>query len=457
MSTYRIDDVDRLQRINEALVNRVERAMDQSRNAFSLFQTAISLEGQVRRRTDELTATLRTLERSNAELGRQKEISEKANALKTRFLAAASHDVLQPLHAAQLTVSALADLQTTDKGRELVAQVERSLDMMNDLLRTLLDISRLDAGAVVPDLGTVTLSPLVSSLIADFRPLAAARGLRLLTRIRPLAVLSDRTMLIRILQNLIANAVRYTETGGVLVAVRERGGRVVIDVIDSGVGIPEAELANVFEEFHRGNRAGIGDDGGLGLGLSIVRRLVAALGHRLDLSSRPGRGTHFRLTLGPALAGTAPTERQPAQPAGAILSGRRVLLVENDPFVVDAMRALLRGWGCSVRCANGMERARAVTDDTAWTPDLIVADQNLDQGELGSEVVTALRARLGRTVPAIMATAEPTAETAAVAAALQAELVFKPFKPAQLRALMTHMLAPGVEADTRPSNFPGLL
>ncbi len=286
MSTYRIDDVDRLQRINEALVNRVERAMDQSRNAFSLFQTAISLEGQVRRRTDELTATLRTLERSNAELGRQKEISEKANALKTRFLAAASHDVLQPLHAAQLTVSALADLQTTDKGRELVAQVERSLDMMNDLLRTLLDISRLDAGAVVPDLGTVTLSPLVSSLIADFRPLAAARGLRLLTRIRPLAVLSDRTMLIRILQNLIANAVRYTETGGVLVAVRERGGRVVIDVIDSGVGIPEAELANVFEEFHRGNRAGIGNDGGLGLGLSIVRRLCALYGW--DVQVQPG-------------------------------------------------------------------------------------------------------------------------------------------------------------------------
>ncbi|MFZ1682295.1 MAG: HAMP domain-containing sensor histidine kinase, partial [Rhizobiaceae bacterium] len=284
MSTYRIDDVDRLQRINEALVNRVERAMDQSRNAFSLFQTAISLEGQVRRRTDELTATLRTLERSNAELGQQKEISEKANALKTRFLAAASHDVLQPLHAAQLTVSALADLQTTDKGRELVAQVERSLDMMNDLLRTLLDISRLDAGAVVPDFATVTLSPLVSSLIADFRPPAAARGLRLLTRIRPLAVRSDRTMLIRILQNLIANAVRYTETGGVLVAVRERGGRVVIDVIDSGVGIAEAELANVFEEFHRGDRAGMSDDGGLGLGLAIVRRLVAALGHRLDLS-----------------------------------------------------------------------------------------------------------------------------------------------------------------------------
>ena len=171
-----INDVDRLKKINAALVSRVERSMDQQGNAFSLFQTAISLENRVRTRTEELHSTLRRLEQSNIDLSAAKENAELANLSKTRFLAAASHDVLQPLNAAHLSVSALAEVQTSDEGKKLVRQVERSLETMEDLLRTLLDISKLDAGVVQPDIGDVNLETLFSSLRSDFQPVAEHEG-----------------------------------------------------------------------------------------------------------------------------------------------------------------------------------------------------------------------------------------------------------------------------------------
>ena len=268
MSLSDIDDVIRLQKINAALVDRVEQAMDQQRNAFSLFQTAISLEGQVRRRTDELTSTLRTLEETNIELARQKDISEGANRSKTQFLAAASHDILQPLNAAQLTISSLYDLQVSEQARQMVNQVERSLDTMNELLRTLLDISKLDAGVTTPRFASVPIPPILASLLSDLRPIAEKKGLRLRVAVTNDCVYTDRLMLRRALQNLITNAIRYTDRGGVLIGTRRRGDDISIEVIDTGAGIHEDQLEMIFEEFHRGppssrrrgarNRAGPG-------------------------------------------------------------------------------------------------------------------------------------------------------------------------------------------------------
>lgn len=451
MSLETISDLGRLRRINQALVNRVERATDQSQNAFSLFQTAIYLEGQVRRRTDELSATLRVLERSNAELAAQKEISEKANSLKTRFLAAASHDLLQPLHAAQLTVSALAELQDSEKGRALAGQVERSLDTMNELLRTLLDISRLDAGAMEPTIGAVAIAPIVESLVSDFRPLAEAKSLRLILRMTPATVRSDRTMLRRILLNLIANAVRYTRTGGILIAVRPRAGRLAIDVIDSGVGIPSEERQRVFEEFHRISRPGDPPDaqGGLGLGLSIVRRLVDALGHDIELHSLVGKGTRFRLWADAAPGESPSRAEENASPLGLGqgLAAAKVLIIENDPAVLTAMIELMAQWGCAVRAARTLAEARAAVSDTDWIPDLVIADQHLDQGDIGTQSVAWLRSFCGVDIPAIIATADPGEETIAAAAAVGAHLLQKPVKPAQLRALATHLVATGPSAS----------
>ena len=202
MNINEIDDIERLRRINQALMSRVEQSMDQQGNAFSLFQTAINLEGRIRARTEELRATLRRLEKTNQDLVQAKEAAEIANLSKTRFLAAASHDVLQPLNAARLSVSALSDIQTSGEGQTLARQVERSLETMEELLRTLLDISKLDAGVVRPEIRQVPLDTLFQSLQSDFAPLAERKGLRLRFRPTRLAVLSDQGMYRRILQNI---------------------------------------------------------------------------------------------------------------------------------------------------------------------------------------------------------------------------------------------------------------
>ena len=240
MNINEIDDIERLRRINQALMSRVEQSMDQQGNAFSLFQTAINLEGRIRARTEELRATLRRLEKTNQDLVQAKEAAEIANLSKTRFLAAASHDVLQPLNAARLSVSALSDIQTSGEGQTLARQVERSLETMEELLRTLLDISKLDAGVVRPEIRQVPLDTLFQSLQSDFAPLAERKGLRLRFRPTRLAVLSDQGMYRRILQNIVSNAIRYTQEGRVLLGIRRRGERLLIEVWDSGPGIPEA-------------------------------------------------------------------------------------------------------------------------------------------------------------------------------------------------------------------------
>ncbi|WP_192385688.1 ATP-binding response regulator, partial [Mesorhizobium silamurunense] len=357
-----IDDLEKLKKINAALVSRVERSMDQQVNAFSLFQTAISLENQVRTRTEELHTTLRRLERSNIELSAAKENAELANLSKTRFLAAASHDVLQPLNAAHLSVSALAEVQTSEEGKKLVRQVERSLETMEDLLRTLLDISKLDAGVVQPEISDVSLETLFSSLRSDFLPEAQKKGLSLKFRPVNVVVRSDRTLLRRILQNILSNALRYTRSGGVLVGTRHRGDTIRIDVADTGCGIPDDQREAVFEEFHRGISAlaDRGLAGGLGLGLAIVRRMAAALGHPITFSSKVGRGTIFHIDVPVGMsaavepaAGAADMER----PRGYGLFGTKVLLVENDADVLSAMTSLLERWQCLVRAATSTDDA----------------------------------------------------------------------------------------------------
>ncbi len=445
MTGYQIDDIDRLKRINHALMNRVERAMDQQQNAFSLFQTAIALEGQVRQRTDELTVTLRNLEKTNSELARQKEISENANLSKTRFLAAASHDVLQPLHAAQLTISALSEMQESARGRALVDQVERSLDTMNELLHTILDISRLDAGVMVPAFGAVKLAPVVESLLSDFRPIAQAKGLKIRTVVSDDYVISDRAMLRRCLQNLISNAIRYTARGGVLIGTRKAGDMIRIEVIDTGRGIPEDQYERIFEEFHRGG-LGKGDveQTGLGLGLAIVKRIATALGHELTLNSVVGRGSRFSVSAYRAVGTTeAPdtgAQTGPAVPDGGF-AGKRILLVENDWEVTKAMSVLMNSWGCAYKTAATLREAVETIDPDSWVPDLIIADQHLDQDDLGTLAIEAVRATADRNIPAIVATADSAADVAAASAEIGAELMSKPIKPAHLRALISHMLA----------------
>jgi signal transduction histidine kinase len=441
-----IDDIDRLKKINAALVSRVERSMDQQGNAFSLFQTAISLENRVRTRTEELHSTLRRLEQSNIDLSAAKENAELANLSKTRFLAAASHDVLQPLNAAHLSVSALAEVQTSDEGKKLVRQVERSLETMEDLLRTLLDISKLDAGVVQPDIGDVNLETLFSSLRSDFLPVAEMKGLTLKFRPVNAVVRSDRTLLRRVLQNILSNALHYTRSGGVLVGTRHRGDTIRIDVADTGCGIPDDQRETVFEEFHRGTistDAGLAG-GGLGLGLAIVRRIAAALGHPVTFSSKVGHGTIFHIDVPVGIGATADAIANATdmeRPRGYGLFGTKVLLVENDAEVLQAMTSLLERWQCLVRAATSTDDALDMLGDTDWVPDIVIADQHLDGGDLGTATVAVVRDYLGRAVPALIVTADGSEAIAKAARAAGIELMRKPLKPAQLRALLAHLLA----------------
>ncbi|RAI57334.1 ATP-binding response regulator [Roseicella frigidaeris] len=435
--------IAKLERINAVLIERVERSIDRQGNAFSLFQTAIGLEAQVRSRTQELTEALRKLERSNAALAAAKEEAERANLSKTRFLAAASHDLLQPLNAARLFMATLVDLQGEAEARRVAMRVEQSLQTIEDLLRALLDISKLDAGLVRPRVQDFPLDACFAALEAIFRPLAERKGLRLRVRPAGVTVRSDPVMLQRILQNLLSNAIRYTRRGGVLLGTRQRGADCVIEIADTGIGIPEREHELIFEEFHRGGMTE-GEEVALGLGLAIVRRQMRALGHRLELRSQLGVGSVFRLAL-PRGAGQAAMAEPVAAPPGNAgldgIAGALVLLVENDDATLAAMARLLDRWGCHVLPVRALASLRRLAGGLERHPDLLVTDYHLDDDVDGLSVVARLRRRFGAELPAIVVSADHSEEVAAASRRAGCELLRKPVRPAALRALMAHLLA----------------
>ncbi len=438
--------LNKLFKINAVLMDRVERSMDQQGNAFSLFQTAIGLEAKVRSRTEDLTSVLHRLERSNKALVIAKEDAERANLSKTRFLAAASHDLLQPLNAARLSISVLSDLQGSDEGRTLAGQITQSLQTIEDLIDTLLDISKLDAGVVTPEMTVFPLDEVLSVLDASFAPQATAKGLNLEVCHCGLLVRSDPMLLLRILQNLICNAVRYTEAGSVVVRARRRGPDCFIDVADTGSGISLSEREKIFEEFFRGVAGGT--HSGLGLGLAIVKRTVVALGHALTVESTLGTGSTFRLKLqheggSPSQSDTSGQEANRGPP----VTGAVVLLVENDQAVRDATARLLENWSCRAITAHTVREIGACLEDLPAGPDFILADYHLDEGETGLMALEELRRLTGRNVPSVILTADRSPAVVAAVGAAGWELIYKPIKPAELRALMTHLLGP---AGTTP-------
>ncbi len=435
--------IAKLEKINAALMNRVERSLDQQANAYSMFQTAIGLESQVRIRTEELKSALTNLESVNDELTAARDASERANSVKTRFFTAVSHDVLQPLHAAQLSLSALIESAPDDDQRRLAMQVDHALASIEDLLRTMLDISKLEAGVIRPRIEPIALEPLFHSLLLDMRPLVNAKSLRITYRSHNLSVMSDPLMLRRILQNLLANAHHYTRKGGVLLAARRRGNTVRMEIWDTGPGIPEAERERIFEEFQRGSTSMDVHRGGFGLGLSIVSRMAQTLDHPLDLCTRPERGTRFSISA--PLTETEATSRD--EPAAAIaphrtigLARTRVLIVDNDPRVVEAMVNLLSRWDCDAQTARDLGDIARIIAQGQFRPDILLADYHLDFGTLGTEAIERLRAAFDPHLPAIIITADRADEIATAARERDCEVLHKPIRPAVLRALMQHLL-----------------
>jgi two-component system, sensor histidine kinase len=432
--------IRKLTKINHALMQRVERSMDQQASAFSLFQTAIGLEAQVRLRTEELHSALSKLELANADLSRARDDSERANRVKTRFFTAVGHDLLQPLHAARLTLSELSDVQETPDAMRLANNISKALTTIEDLLTSILDLSKLEAGAFVPKLQPVALGDVFEQLAVSAEPIARRKGIDLRWQPTTLAVLSDPLMLRRIIQNLLANATRYTDTGGVLLAARRRGAHVSIEIWDTGPGIAAGERERIFDEFQRGSAYERSGATGFGLGLSIVKRMSNALDHRIQLRSRVGRGSCFSIS---APSAEAPGRIEAASVPAALtasLAGQPLLVIDNDLTVLEAMQTLLARWGADVRLARDLDDIAEILSDTAFRPALILADYQLDDGLTGLEAVARVRQTINTTVPAIIITADRRESTSTGAMRAGCELLYKPVRPAELRALMQHIL-----------------
>jgi len=432
----------KLRKINAALMSRVERSMDQQFSAFSLFETAIALDHQVRERTQQLRDALHSIEKTNESLFRAKQRAEAASSLKSSVLISVTHDLLQPLNAARLTLSALAELMETRNGMLLVEQIDRSLMTLEDLLRSLLEIAKLDAGALRPEVRPIAIAVPFEQLRSEFEPIAEKQGLSLRICPSSLAVASDAMMLRRILQNLLANALRYTRAGGVVMGCRRRGEHVCIQVSDTGPGVPKAQQEAIFREFQRGE-VSADDQAGFGLGLSIVRRFATALGHEVRISSEVGRGSTFFLDLPLADPANVADESQEAQVVDRRhggLEGAKILLIENDPSGAEAMAALLEGWGCDVATTRSTQDALQRLSELGGAPDAIIADLHLDHGESGLTAVGEIRQSMKKDVPAMIITADYSEKAAKEASFHGLEVMKKPVKPAEMRALLSFLL-----------------
>lgn len=398
------------------------------------------------RRVEERTATLRQV---NAEMETARAKADAANHDKTRFLAAASHDLLQPLNAARLYTSTLIERAKSTAFAELANSIEASLTAVEDIMSALLDISRIDSGALKPIPAPFPAQDLLRKTEVEFAPLARERSISL--RIVPTAatILADRSLVGRIVQNLVSNAIKYTPVGGkVLVGVRRRGNRWRLDVVDTGIGFNRDQHKLLFAEFSRLER-GARMAQGLGLGLSIVQRLVAALGLTLELDSREGSGSRFSLYLPAVRAARLPQEAEPApaEPGFGTLN-LRVLCVDNERAILEAMEGLLSHWGCDVRTALSLKQIDRERLLEGWYPDLVLMDYHLDQTS-GLDAIEWLRHNLGGHLPAALVTADRSPAVRTLAEERGIAVITKPVKPAALRAAISVLANQSGRGQTR--------
>lgn len=425
--TERVLARQKLEQLNATLERRVEERTEALQNA------NVGLRYQIEER-----------EKVERELVVAMEAAREANLGKDKYLAAASHDLLQPLNAARLMVSALQESSLPEQETRMVHQVHRALEGAEDLLADLLDISKLDQQAMKPDLVYTDVAALARSLAEEFEAVAANKGLAFRVRTIPVVVKTDQRMLTRILRNLLSNALRYTRKGGVVMALRARGDQLRIEVWDTGVGIAEDKLRDIFTEFHQLLPHDTGGRQGVGLGLAIVERMVRILGYDIDVSSRPGRGSRFVLTLPlePARAlREMPRAGVPRSFSGGF-DGLSILVIDNEPAVLESMQLLLERWGCEVITVGSEAQALEMLEHTGRIPAIILADYHLDNERTGYDAVHGVRRYLGRDIPAAIITADRSDDTRRLLRAQCLPVLNKPVKPNRLRALVASLLAP---------------
>jgi Na+/proline symporter/signal transduction histidine kinase/CheY-like chemotaxis protein len=396
--------------------------------AEALERANANLEKRVRDRTEELT-------RLNSELALAKSAAEDANISKTRFLAAASHDILQPLNAARLYVTSLVERKSGGEDTRLVENIDDSLEAIEEILGALLDISRLDAGAISTSITSFKIGDLMRSLEIEFAPIARAKGLKLTFVPCSLPVESDRLLLRRLLQNLISNAIKYTPRGRVLVGCRRRGQSLQIGIYDTGVGIPVLKRGEIFKEFHRLEQ-GARIARGLGLGLSIVERLARVLNHGIAIDANAGGGSFFSVTVPTAKAVNHTAAVTSATPLSRTpMSGSLIVCIENDAAILDGMKTLLTAWDAEVIAVADPEAAIQAIEAAGRRVTGLLVDYHLDRGN-GIAAIREIRRRFGEAIPAILITADRSPHVRLAAREENVAVLNKPVKPASLRALL---------------------
>ncbi|MGP6159603.1 MAG: hybrid sensor histidine kinase/response regulator [Vulcanimicrobiaceae bacterium] len=436
----------KLRKIVKALMDRVERGTNDQGGAFGLFQTAITLDVTVRQRTAELQAVNQHLldemaEREAAEhaLYDAKLAAERANLSKTKFLAAASHDLLQPLHVARLFLGELRDRAGEDSSRT-VERIETALESAEHLISTLLEISRLDGAAQSVDLVDVRLDDVLERLRDEYAPQAEEANLRFRCVSNDAVVRTDRRLLERLLRNFLSNALKYTERGGIVLGCRRRGDVLRIEVWDTGVGIPAERLGEVFEEFRRLDVPG--RTSGLGLGLAIVERIAKLLDARIDARSTVGRGSTFAVEVSLAREAAEPAPAPPAlEPALPVCGTRRVLVIDDDAAALDGLLLVLRNWGCEPVGLATYHETLAFARDAVAAPGFIIADFHIGEDATGLDAITELRRSFDLEIPAVVLTADVGERPRSAARSAGCWYLNKPAKLDRLRAL--------IEAATR--------
>jgi signal transduction histidine kinase/CheY-like chemotaxis protein len=376
-----------------------------------------------------------TLERRVEERTHQLQL---ANLAKSRFLAAASHDLRQPLHALNLFVTQLRKEKDQTEKALVIDRIDAAVVAMNELFNALLDISKLDAGVLAPVIVDLPVEQLLKRIETTFVAAAREKGLRLRVVSSSAWIRSDFILLERVLLNLVSNAVRYTVRGGIVVGCRHRAGRLHIEVWDSGIGIPEDQQRNIFGEFFQLAAAEQDRRSGLGLGLAIVDRLCRLLAHPVELTSRLGRGSRFSVST-PLASPPTLAPHSPTAPADQAM-GRLIIVIDDDALVLDAMRGILKTWGCSVVAAKSETAALAALAEHKRQPDLIISDYRLGDGKTGFEVIDQLRNALGARIPAFLISGDTAPERLREATASGYYLLHKPVLPITLRSTVSQLL-----------------
>jgi len=415
--------------------------------------TQVPLEGrgslrQLAEGVNEMAAHL-LVARSNLEqriaaatlqLRERTEEAERANLAKSRFLAAASHDLRQPMHALGLFIADLSRKEHSDDTRLLIERIAASAEAMENLLDSLLDISKLDAGVVSSNPRPFSLGPVFERIGNDYDHAAKERGLRLRVRPTKLWILSDPMLFERILINLVSNALRYTQKGSIMVSARKRGDHVLVEVRDSGLGIAQENQASIFLEFVQLDNPARDRSKGLGLGLAIVRRLADLLYHPITLRSAPGRGSAFGI-----MAPGAPAETEPEllQTGEMNFIGRVVAIIDDDSLAQESLVGLLRAWGCFAVASDSLSGILDALEELEVEPEIVVSDFRLPGEHTGLEIISRLRAKFRSDLPALLLSGDTGPETLRQATEQNVPLLHKPVRPGKLRAALAHLIQQG--------------